>query len=52
LSDALGHGAENRSWLDTICPGFSLHIDAAITRGTLRQHNRALALADLVRVGG
>lgn len=52
LSDVLGHRGENRSWLGNICPDFSLQVDAAVARGSLRLANRNLTLAELTCPGG
>lgn len=52
LSDVLGHRAENRSWLSNLCPDFSLQVDAAVARGSLRLANRNLTLAELTCPGG
>lgn len=52
LSDVIGHRGENRAWLAANGPDLSLQIDAAVARGSLRQHNRDLPLAELGCAGG
>ena len=52
LSDVLGHRGENRSWLSNTSPDFSLQVDAAVARGSLRLANRNLTLAELTCPGG
>jgi histone acetyltransferase (RNA polymerase elongator complex component) len=52
LSDVIGHRGENRSWLNCIYPDFTLRVDAAVARGSLRLQNRNLTLAELTCPGG